>query len=90
MDPKFNRIKIEDLLNDNAAFPKSEPKIKCRLKDCNMVFKDKEALHTHEEKIHKVNMRHICDICNTTFSSLPNRNKHVSIFTLFEYCNTQL
>lgn len=81
MDAKFNRIKIEDLLNDNSNSALTnamvDAKVECRLKGCQMTFKNHEALQTHEERFHKIGARHICEICNTTFSSLPNRNKHV-------------
>lgn len=90
MSQKYNKISIDDLLNktgsnnnasssasssapDNVAFECTEPL-------CGRKFVSEEALKAHKKRSHAAPTSYVCQRCKSTFSTLPNLNKHVSYF----------
>lgn len=55
-------------------------KVKCPYRDCSKAFSCNSWLKTHIEthETHEASFTNICPICNASFSSLRNLNRHVA------------
>lgn len=84
----FTRVKVQDLLNvdedsSNSVSKKSQiggiPNIVCMDDGCGRKFASSESLVTHRKRQHAAPTSFVCSFCQSSYSSLPNLNKHVSM-----------
>lgn len=85
MSSKYNRVRVDDLLNKDsynnqgAVFKEHKyPQARlCTIDRCNRKFVSEGALLAHQRRSHALPTLHVCTNCDSSFSSLPNLNKHV-------------
>lgn len=88
MESTFNRISIDDLLVSSTSRPRHSSKkprpspvvfkVECKYHGCDRKFLSHEHLRAHEKRQHARPTSFSCQHCYATFSTAPNRNKHVS------------
>lgn len=87
MSAQYNRVRVEDLINDSSSSNKSsvmssssQQKVayKCEAPLCGRKFVSEEALEAHHKRSHAPPTAYVCQRCKSSFSTLPNLNKHVS------------
>lgn len=83
MTSHFNRVKVEDLLNDEkvSLAPHSRNSAAdyvCSFPNCQRRFQSRDALLGHQRRLHAARTEYVCKLCNSSFSTTPNLNKHVS------------
>lgn len=92
MSANYNRVSVKDLLNEDSAQNSNESGCKkkkvnknynsqaklCSIPSCNRKFVSQTALEAHQRRSHAPPTLHICGKCKSSFSNLPNLNKHVS------------
>lgn len=88
MSSSYNRIRVEDLLNDVPARGKishrSTPvqadifKYVCQIDQCGRRFQSANALLAHQKRMHSPPTQYVCPKCSSSFSSRANLTKHVS------------
>lgn len=94
MPSQYNRIKVEDLLSVASSRGKTIRKssharadifdVHCNYQGCTRTFASHDALVAHQKRSHAAPTAYVCEHCHATFSTAPNRNKHVS--TLKSFC----
>lgn len=96
--PPYNRVRVEDLLNDEPSIPtssqpssfrRSDSAIICHVKDCGRRFVSKESLEAHQRRSHAAATPFVCPHCHISYSTIPNLNKHVSNDAYTRQCHTQ-
>lgn len=71
---KYNKVNVADLLFDRGGNGTNV----CTINNCNRKFISKESLLAHQRKAHAPPTAHVCPYCRSSFSTIPNLNKHVS------------
>lgn len=79
---KYNRVSVKDLLNeDNESEDKVEyvkkDGIICHIDNCGRQFVSQESLIAHQKRSHAAPTKYICHYCRSSYSTVPNLNKHV-------------
>lgn len=90
--PVYKRVKVQDLLNDDDSYVSRSanqaqasssadgiPNIVCEMDQCGRKFATFESLTAHQKRQHAAPTAFVCPYCHSSYSSLPNLNKHVSI-----------
>lgn len=82
--PQYNRVRVEDLLNeeqagtsDSSTSPNSK-NVACTEEGCGKRFFTEKSLLVHQKRSHAAPTDFVCHLCQSSFSSIPNLNKHVS------------
>lgn len=70
-------VKQSSVSNMEEDTEKPEENV-CNINNCNRRFVSKESLLAHQRRVHALPTAHVCSHCSTSFSTLPNLNKHVS------------
>lgn len=93
MPSQYNRIKVEDLLSVTSPRGKTIRKssqtrsdifdVHCNYQGCARKFASHDALLAHQKRSHAPPTAYVCEHCHATFSTAPNRNKHVRTIS---YC----
>lgn len=88
MHAPYRRIKVADLLSDTSARGKAIRKMTqlrsdvfgvcCAYRGCDRKFATHDACVAHQKRSHAAPTMYGCAQCHATFSTAPNRNKHVS------------
>lgn len=100
MSENVSRISIDNLLSYSSPHVRRNPrqtrrppdgfKVKCKYHGCDRKFASIEHLKAHHRRQHAAPTSFICKHCHTSFSTGPNRNKHVSSFKINFAWNTTL
>lgn len=90
MHSTYNRVSVQDLLNADIAIvgnsssgPAPEAWAVCNIGSCGRRFVSVQSLSAHQKRAHAAPTSLICSHCGSSFSTIPNLNKHVSS-VLFE------
>lgn len=100
MPSQYNRVRVDDLLNPDSPSSRSKDSrrrpsgsasgatvssIECDVPGCKRKFPSKDSMKAHQKRSHPAPTNFICDQCQTSFSTPPNLNKHVSCHVSFMY-----
>lgn len=80
-NPAYTRIPIQGLLNAPDGETKQAPQfqeVKCEYPSCRKKFATPQALINHRSRQHGSPSAIVCPHCSSSFSTVPNLNKHVS------------
>ena len=88
----FKRIRVDDLLNHDepASFASmrnlstNTRVIRCTIDNCGKEFLSEESLLSHQRRSHAAPTKNVCPHCHSSFSNVPNLNKHVSFHSYYE------
>lgn len=88
---RYNRVRVEDLLNSSSSGSKEPQKVLvhhqfetplaqflCEYPSCHRKFSTFASRAIHQRRTHAPPTSFICQHCNSSFSTSPNLNKHVS------------
>lgn len=59
--------------------------VECDVQGCKRKFPSKDSMKAHQKRSHPAPTNFICDQCQSSFSTPPNLNKHVSCHASFIY-----
>lgn len=83
----FNRVSVDDLLNKPSSMKEGKKSIRptdvfkfvCSMDNCNRAFASEATLKSHQVRTHGPPTSFVCPRCGSSYSSVPNLNKHVSL-----------
>lgn len=79
MSSSKNRMAVENLLNEaNTSRRGDANEFICTVNKCNRKFVSEESLLAHQRRSHAPPTANVCSHCKSSFSTVPNLNKHVS------------
>lgn len=74
-----SRVSVQSLLNDEKVFARGNSnEFVCTIDNCNRKFISNDSLSVHQKRCHSPPTAHVCSQCKSSFSTIPNLNKHVS------------
>lgn len=80
----YSRVSVQDLLNEESTAPlrPSQPHLQregiiCHAEGCGRHFVSQESLIAHQRRSHAAPTAFVCQLCNLSYSTVPNLNKHV-------------
>lgn len=81
---EYTKIFVQDLLNrDRNEEMRNSPQfqeVKCEYLDCGKLFASPQSMFNHQKRQHGSPTANVCPKCLSSFSTIPNLNKHVSLY----------
>lgn len=86
---KYNRVSVKDLLNEDKESEKQVESVRkdgiiCHIDSCGRQFVSQESLIAHQKRSHAAPTKYICQYCQSSYSTVPNLNKHVSEYNVLK------
>lgn len=75
---RYTKVSVQDLLFDVGDSADNTGENICTINNCNRKFISRESLLAHQRKAHYPPTANVCPYCFSSFSTIPNLNKHVS------------